>query len=157
GYPDLYVGLNSIAILYHNNGDGTFTDVTRASGVFNSTRSLGVDWGDYDNDGNLDLYIVNASSANRLFRNNEDGTFTDVAESLGVTAKKGGTGSDASFIDYDNDGFLDLFVCNGGGPGPGPYLLFQNTGNRNHWLKIVLIGRESNRGGIGTRISLSAG
>jgi len=157
GYPDLYVGMDSTAILYRNNGDGTFTDVTAASGVINTTRSLAADWGDYDNDGFVDLYIVNGSAPNRLFRNNGNGTFSNVATSVGVTGKEGGTGSDGTFIDYNNDGFLDVFVCNGGGPGPGPYLLFENNGNQNHWLKIVLVGTESNRDGTGARITLDAG
>ena len=158
GYPDLYVATDSADILYRNNGDGTFTDETGESGTTNTYRALAVDWGDYDNDGYLDLYVVNGSSApNRLFRNNGDGTFTDVAASVEVTAKEGGNGSDATFIDYNNDGFLDLFVCNGAGPSSGPYLLYKNNGNRNHWLKIELTGQGSNRDGVGARITLTAG
>ncbi len=157
GYPDLYAATNFADILYQNNGDGTFTDVTVESGAINNFRALAADWGDYDNDGDLDLYVVNAVRANRLFRNNGNATFTNVAASVGVAAKEFGNGSDASFIDYNNDGFLDLFVCNGAGPSPGPYLLFKNNGNLNHWLKIELIGQESNRGGVGARITLTAG
>ena len=131
--------------------------MTEESGAVNISRALAADWGDYDNDGYVDLYVVNASTAaNRLFRNNRDGTFTDVAASVGVTAKEGGLGSDATFIDYNNDGFLDLFVCNGAGT-YGPYLLFRNNRNRNHWLKIELTGQESNRDGVGARITLTAG
>ena len=157
GYPDLYVATDSADILYRNNGDGTFTDVTEESGIINTYRALAVDWGDYDNDGYLDLYVVNSLEPNRLFRNNGNGTFTDVAASVGVTAKEGGSGSDATFIDYNNDGFPDLFVCNGAGPSSGPYLLFKNNGNLNHWLKIELTGKESNRDGVGARITLTAG
>ncbi len=170
GYPDLYVTMGDRdtppnnpdsefqGILYRNNGDGTFTDVTQESGAINSTPgALGVTWGDYDNDGKLDLYIVNTTKvANRLFQNNGDSTFTDVATSAGVTAKTRGRGSDATFIDYNNDGFLDLFVCNGAGASYGPYLLFKNDGNHNHWLKIELTGRASNRDGVGARITLTA-
>ena len=156
GYPDLYVATDSADILYRNNGDGTFTDVTEESGVINTDRTIAADWGDYDNDGYLDVYVVNASAPNRLFHNNGDGTFTDVAVSVGVTAKEGGEGSDGTFIDYNNDGFLDLFVCNGTNS-PGPYLLFKNNGNRNHWLKIELAGQESNRDGVGARITLTFG
>jgi hypothetical protein len=156
GYPDLYVAMDSGGILYRNNRDGTYTDVTEKSGAINTDPANAADWGDYDNDGYLDLYVVNRSSApNRLFRNNGNGTFTDVAASAGVTAKEGGLGSDASFIDYNNDGFLDLFVCNGAGPS-GPYLLFKNNGNLNHWLKIELTGHESNRDGVGAKITLTA-
>ena len=168
GYPDLYVTMgqestsaqpsDAACILYRNNGDGTFTDVTAESGVTNTSGSLGVTWGDYDNDGDLDLYVVNTTgAANRLFRNNGDSTFTDVAGLVGVTAKKGGRGSDATFIDYNNDGFLDLFVCNGAGDSYGPYLLFKNNGNLNHWLEIELTGQESNRDGVGVKVTLTAG
>jgi hypothetical protein len=147
-------------ILYRNNGDGTFTDVTTASGAINNIDALGVTWGDYDNNGYLDLYIVNTDfrSANRLFLNNGDGTFTDVAHEAGVEGKiRQSRGSDASFFDYNNDGFLDLFLCNGAGTTTGPYVLFRNNGNSNKWLKIVLKGRQSNRSGIGAKILLTAG
>jgi enediyne biosynthesis protein E4 len=148
-------------ILYHNNGDGTFTDVTTQSGAINMVSALGVTWEDYDNDGYLDLYIVNtefASKLNRLYRNNRDGTFTDVAAEAGVGAKsaQGGRGSDASFMDYNNDGFPDLFVCNGAGNKLGPLLLFRNNGNSNGWLNVALRGTQSNRGGIGAKLRLKA-
>ena len=157
GYPDLYVMLDSAGILYRNDGDESFTDITAESGAINTSRGLAASWGDYDNNGYLDLYVVNGTTApNRLFRNNGNGTFSDVAASVGVTAKEGGGGSDGTFIDYNNDGFLDLFVCNGAFDA-GPYLLFKNDGNRNHWLEIKLIGRASNRDGVGARITLSAG
>lgn len=165
GDLDLYIttdGKRDQAVLYRNNGDGTFTDVTTASGAINNAGALGANWGDYDNDGFLDLYIVNTedgtSQPNRLFRNNGDGTFTDVALTAGVGAKPGlGRGSDASFIDYNNDGFLDLFVCNGAGNTVGPYLLFRNNGNTNGWLKIILKGVQSNPNGIGAKLLLRAG
>jgi hypothetical protein len=148
-------------ILYRNNGDGTFTDVTTQSGAINQAGALGIAWEDYDNDGYLDLYIVNSDPpllANRLFRNNGDGTFTDKAAEAGVEAKPGeGRGSDASFFDYDNDGFPDLFVCNGAGTTVGPYLLYRNNGNSNKWLKVELRARQSNRSGIGAKILLTAG
>ena len=164
GDPDLYVtfgvdtGSPVQGILYRNNGNGTFHDVTTQSGAVNIANALGATWADYDNDGFLDLYVVNSSNrANRLFHNNGDGTFTDVASTVGVEAKKGGAGTDASFIDYNNDGFLDLFVCNGAGNKTGPYLLFRNNGNRHNWLKVVLRGQQSNRGGIGAKLTLTAG
>src|SRR5262249_51987910 len=138
------------------------TDVTVASGVVNNNGALGCTWADYDNDGFLDLYIVNTIQGttvpNRLFRNNGDGTFTDVALTAGVGAKPGiGRGSDASFIDYNNDGFLDLFVCNGAGSLNGPYLLFRNNGTSNGWLKIILKGVQSNVNGFGAKLLLKAG
>lgn len=95
------------AALFHNNHDGTFTDVTAKAGVANDRWGYGVGVGDYDNDGWPDLYVTNFGK-NRLYHNNHDGTFTDVAEQAGVTLGNWSTG--ASFGDYDGDGRLDLFV-----------------------------------------------
>ena len=93
--------------LFHNNHDGTFTDVTAKAGVANYAWGFGVAVGDYDNDGREDFYVTNFGR-NRLYHNNGDGTFTDVAEKLGVAIDSWSTG--ATFGDYDGDGDLDLFV-----------------------------------------------
>jgi hypothetical protein len=95
------------AALFHNNHDGTFTNVANVAGVTNDRWGYGCAVGDYDNDGWPDLYVTNFGK-NRLFHNNHDGTFTDVAEKAGVTLGNWSTG--ASFGDYDGDGRLDLFV-----------------------------------------------
>ena len=95
------------AALFHNNHDGTFTDVAVKAGVTNDRWGFGVAVGDYDNDGWPDLYVTNFGK-NRLYHNNHDGTFTDVAEKAGVTLGNWSTG--ATFGDYDGDGKLDLFV-----------------------------------------------
>ncbi len=95
------------AALFHNNHDGTFTDVAAKAGVTNDRWGYGVVVGDFDNDGWPDLYITNYGK-NRLYRNNHDGTFTDVAEKAGVAL--GGWSAGATFGDYDGDGRLDLFV-----------------------------------------------
>jgi len=95
------------AALFHNNRDGTFTDVTEAAGVANDRWGYGCAVGDYDNGGWPDLYVTNYGK-NRLYHNNHDGTFTDVAEKAGVTVGAWSTG--ATFGDYDGDGRLDLFV-----------------------------------------------
>ena len=95
------------AMLFHNNHDGTFTDVTDKAGVANERWGFGVVVGDYDNDGWPDIYVSNFGK-NRLYHNNHDGTFTDVAEKAGVTL--GGWSTGATWGDYDHDGFLDLFV-----------------------------------------------
>ncbi|HIE29076.1 TPA: VCBS repeat-containing protein, partial [Candidatus Poribacteria bacterium] len=95
--------------LYHNNGDGTFTDVTDLAGVGHNGYGVGCSAGDYDNDGDLDLYITNFGP-NVLYRNNGDGTFTDVTESANVGSPLLSTG--CAWTDYDNDGDIDLFVAN---------------------------------------------
>jgi hypothetical protein len=95
------------AMLFHNNHDGTFTDVTEKAGVANERWGFGVAVGDYDNDGWPDIYVSNYGK-NRLYHNNHDGTFTDVAEKAGVAL--GGWSTGPTWGDYDRDGLLDLFV-----------------------------------------------
>jgi hypothetical protein len=127
GYLDVYV-VNGAAIplltkesptywnrLFHNNHDGTFTDVTEKAGVAGSGYGMGVAVGDYDNDGWPDLFVANVTG-NQLFHNNGDGTFTDVTARAGVEgAKLDGKkmwSAGAGWFDYNNDGLLDLFVVN---------------------------------------------
>jgi hypothetical protein len=103
------------AALFHNNHDGTFTDVTVSAGVANDRWGTGCVVGDYDNDGWPDLYVTNVG-ASRLFHNNHDGTFTDVAVQAGVALDDGSADvavdhTGATFGDYDGDGNLDLFVA----------------------------------------------
>jgi len=95
------------AALFHNNHDGTFTNVADAAGVTNDRWGIGAVVGDFDNDGWPDIYVSNWGK-NRLYHNNHDGTFTDVAEKAGVTV--GGWSTGATWGDYDGDGRLDLFV-----------------------------------------------
>lgn len=95
--------------LLRNDGEGTFTDVTRAAGVANLRMAKGVAWGDFDDDGDPDLYVSNIGP-NRLYRNDGDGTFTDVAQELGVTGPERSSFA-TWFFDHDNDGDLDLFVA----------------------------------------------
>lgn len=94
--------------LYHNNRDGTFTDVTERAGVGGNAYGMGVAVGDYDGNGLPDLYVTQYPRS-ILYRNNGDGTFTDVTEKAGVAAP--GWATSAVWFDYDNDGRLDLFVC----------------------------------------------
>jgi enediyne biosynthesis protein E4 len=119
GWLDIYLVNGSIAdayngkapapkaALFHNNHDGTFTDVATKAGVTNERWGFGVAIADYDNDGWPDIYVSNFGK-NRLYHNNHDGTFTDVAEKAGVTLGNWSTG--ATWGDYDGDGRLDLFV-----------------------------------------------
>jgi hypothetical protein len=95
------------AMLFHNNHDGTFTDVTDKAGVANERWGFGVAVADYDNDGWPDIYVANFGK-NRLYHNNHDGTFTDVAEKAGVAL--GGWSTGPTWGDYDHDGRVDLFV-----------------------------------------------
>ena len=95
--------------LFRSNGDGAFTDVADAAGVANLRYCKGSAWGDYDNDGDPDLYVSNYADENRLYRNNGDGTLTDVAPELGLTEPL--ESFPTWFWDYDNDGWLDLFVA----------------------------------------------
>jgi len=93
--------------LYHNNGDGTFTDVTEKAGLQGCCYGMGVAVGDYDNDGHPDLYVTGWKS-NTLYHNNGNGTFSDVTKKAGVAAA--GWSTSAAFVDYDGDGYLDIFV-----------------------------------------------
>jgi enediyne biosynthesis protein E4 len=101
--------------LFHQNADGTFTDVTEKAGVAGRGYDLGVVTGDYDNDGDPDIFVAGLRR-NTLFRNNGDGTFTDVTEKAGLARPDPTYGTlwavAAAFIDYDRDGRLDLFVSN---------------------------------------------
>ena len=120
GYQDIYFvsgrdrygrDINVRNALYHNNGDGTFTDVTDKAGVSGTAYGLGCVWGDYDNDGYPDLYVTQYGS-NVLYHNNGDGTFTDVTAKAGVAGTDFGSQfhTGATFFDYDRDGWLDLYV-----------------------------------------------
>ncbi|MCH7885220.1 MAG: CRTAC1 family protein [Planctomycetes bacterium] len=142
GDLDLYVTSYGGNVLYRNRGDGTFDDVTQASGVQDTRFSTGCSWADYDRDGDLDLYVCNyvnfvfrdsdrrrterqyateqpytlnpsayPSQPNALFRNNGDGTFTEVAAAAGV-ADPSGRSLSASWVDLNNDGWPDLYVAN---------------------------------------------
>jgi len=109
-FADAPKKINSVMALYHNNQNGTFTDVTRAAGLAKPIYGQGVAVGDYDNDGFVDIFVT-ALGQSRLFRNNGNGKFTDVTAKAGLTSP-GYFSSSAAFFDYDKDGRLDLYLCN---------------------------------------------
>ena len=120
GFQDIYFvngrdlygrGISARNALYHNNGNGTFSDVTAKAGVPGTGYGSGCVWGDYDNDGFPDLFVTQYGR-NVLYHNNGDGTFTDVTGKARVAGTESGTlfHSSATFFDYDRDGRLDLYV-----------------------------------------------
>ena len=123
GWPDLFV-VTPGYVLYHNEGDGTFTEVSGAAGL-NGYANGAPAWGDYDNDGDLDLFVTTYDQyePNGLYRNNGSGTFTHVSAVAGVN--RFGYARGAAWADYDNDGWLDVFVSDQRGPDK----LYHNEGN----------------------------
>ncbi len=111
GYLDLFIANeNSPSQLFHNNGDGTFTEIGESAGIDRTAFSKGVTAADYDNDGFIDFYISNQNGANFLYHNNGNLTFTEVGREAGVQAPLFSFAT--WFFDYDNDGWPDLFVAN---------------------------------------------
>ncbi|MEM1044102.1 MAG: FG-GAP-like repeat-containing protein [Bacteroidota bacterium] len=206
GDDDVYVGLcfGVLENLLYRNDNGVFSEVALSADVADARASWGVVWFDFDNDGWLDLFVANmptsqsSDGSNGLFRNNGDGTFTDVAAAAGVAGPADESGWNATVADFDNDGWQDLFVANQ--PGPSrlyrnnadgtfsditaesglptlngvevtsgdvdrdgwpdlyvPDLLFYNDGGTNGWLSVDLTGTASNRDGIGARVEVTAG
>jgi len=144
GLPDLVLArLAKPAKLYRNNGDGTFTDVSTQSGVDAAVDCQSAIWGDYDNDGWLDLYLTAGPYVNGnggphwLFHNNQDGTFTDVRASAGMSSGQT-VGGGAGWADYDSDGHLDLYVGNWGTDA----FLYHNNGNGTFTNAVVGSGIE---------------
>jgi len=129
-YPDLFVAnFGSVNFLYHNNGNGTFTKITTGDIVGDNGDSHGASWGDYDNDGWLDLFVNRWYNENDLlYHNNGNGTFTKITAEPQVNNTGYGTGS--AWGDYDNDGWLDLFVSNSSLNVPGQInYLYHNNAN----------------------------
>jgi len=149
GYPDIYVTNYGKNTLYHNNGDGTFTDVTEKAGVAAGGWSVSAGFFDYDNDGKLDLLVTRymqwdtkhsktcggewhtycppeefPATTSILYHNRGDGTFEDVSQKSGIASRKG-RGLGVAFADYDGDGFTDVFVANDG----MQQFLFHNNGD----------------------------
>ncbi len=124
GFLDLFVNNQAEDVLYNNNQDGTFTEITDQVGIFDSGNGYGCAWGDYNNDGFLDLFVANRYNRGVLFQNQQGISFIDVTVSSGLDVAEGGVG--CAWGDLDNDGYLDLYLYNAWG---GREYLFHNQGN----------------------------
>lgn len=172
-----------INLLYKNNGDGTFTESGAAAGVNDGAQSWSTAIEDFDNDGDMDFLLSNISDENRLYRNNGNGTFTDIYATTGIDPQVGSWEVQAA--DFNNDGWVDflwsnnkeLYINNGnmtftgydlpfskGGIGDlnnDGFLdvqygttVYRNTPNANNWITVNLQGVASNRNGIGARVEI---
>ena len=165
-YPDLFFvngAPGSTNALYRNNRDGTFTNVTQKAGVGGAASKFyktGAAVGDYDNDGDLDLYVT-AFGPNTLYRNNSDGTFTDVTAASGAAGGATEWSTSAGFFDYDRDGRLDLYVANylDIRAGENPYCGVRKPGHRMYCHPTMFDGmadRLFRNNGNGTFADVSA-
>ncbi len=157
GLFDLFTGgENGTNMLHLNRGNWVFEDVTVASGLALSGNVYTVAVGDFDNDGDLDLYVPVYDAADVLYVNRGDATFDRMNVGSPLTE---GSRDGATWVDYNNDGFLDLFKACGDGT-PTLNLLYRNSlpqyGNTNHWLKLRLKGTASNASAIGARVRARA-
>lgn len=161
-----------LARLYQNMGDGTFDDATFRSKLGYATfhmSEFGTKFFDYDNDGAVDLFMATGhvldnieryhadtkyAEPKLMFRNTGRGVFENVSDQLGADFLLPRVSRGAAIGDFDNDGDLDILVNN---CGQAPQLLRNDGGNANHWLEILLIGTKSNRDGVGTRVTVTAG
>ena len=150
--------------LFRNNGDGTFTNVTDQMGIDNEMYTVTAGWFDFDNDADLDLLIINAhydvpqSRPFRIYRNDGEVGFVDVAETAGFHPDLNAILTSVAFADFNADGFIDFALSYDGGPPPrnnGRPKYYVNRGNANRWLQIALVGTVSNRDGIGAKLRLT--
>jgi len=161
GNIDLFVSDIHFSALYHNTGEGVFMDVTVPTGIAMASGQYdgwGATFFDYDRDGDADILKVNGDmnhlfgQEDQIFENRLNQTFADVSTELGSYFARELVGRGACVGDYDNDGDLDVFVVNLGGPA----VLLRNEGlDGNSWIQILLVGTQSNRDGIGARVSVT--
>ncbi len=174
GWMDIYVTHLDFERdrLYRNNKDETFEDSTYSSGIEQHVipySGFGIRFVDYDNDGKKDLFVANGhildnihlyhenvtyAESNLMFRNVGKGRFSNISETLGPDFLTPKVSRAAALADYDNDGDMDILVCNNG---QEPQMLRNDGGNKNNWLEVLLRGTKSNRDGIGARLKITAG
>lgn len=157
-----YHGNDGKVVLYHNEHNGTFRDVSKQAGFNKISFAMGANFGDIDNDGYLDFYLGTGNPMftslipDKLYKNNNGKTFTDITTPARVGSLQKGHG--IAFADMDNDGNQDIFI-NQGGAFPGDAYenaLFINPGqNKNHWVNISLVGTISNKAAIGARLKVT--
>jgi len=171
GWLDILLTSTEKTTLYRNDQNGAFTEETAEAGLVQPTLSF-VGYSplflDYDNDSNLDIFVGNGhpqdiiekitdyetyAQKDQLFRNNGDGTYTEVSATSGEYFSQEFVGRATAAGDYDNDGDTDIFIVNSN---QGAILLRNEGGNRNNWISIKLIGTRSNRDGIGARVRITA-
>ena len=162
GYLDLFVGRYPINVppegnkLFQNNGDGTFTEIETTLKITDTNEFVeGSNWADYDNDGHLDLYMSTSTSRNRLFKNNGDGSFSEINE--GFLNNANTASYSVNWADFNNDGYMDLFSAVADfeldpAETDRNYLL-KNNGGSSNWLNVSLRGTENNFFGVGAKIT----
>ena len=151
--------------LFLVNSGGVFADHAASAGFSVPSSGRSVVAGDFDNDMDLDLYVVSTGPVenlpNLLYENLGNGTFAVVPAAAGAAGGNPGRGDNVTAADYDGNGFLDLLVTNGVSKAPfdqdGPTYLFRNSGNGNHWLAVDLQGGHSNRDGMGSSLYATSG
>ena len=163
GQLDLWVTDSRYNRLWRRTGPDTFKDITEPAGIAQLTAQY-VSWGtgvyDFDNDGLRDIFIAHGGlihmipQEHSVFRNLGNGQFADVSTGAGPFFQLKTVARGACFADYDNDGKVDLFMVNLGAQG---YLLHNVSPGANHWLAIQLVGKKSNRDGIGAKVEVAAG
>ena len=163
GLLDLFVSDDVYCSLYRNEGNGVFSEMSYNAGIAIACGQF-VGWAstfiDYDNDGDLDIFKINGElkhlygQEDQLFENDGNEKLIDVSTERGSYFQQELVGRGASFGDFDNDGDLDVYIVNLNDKGA---LLRNNKGNENNWIALQLIGEQSNRDGIGARVTIVSG